>query len=230
MAIFDAENEDYWIPLADIMTGLMLIFLLIATSFMIKVRQENQELRSKYVQNNSIVMNNLMISKSLANSLNNEFGADLPIWQASFESQNLTIRFNAPGVLFDTGQATLKPEFMQILHNFFPRYLSVLQSSPYADQIAEIRIDGYTSSIWSKTVNKDAAYFLNMQLSQQRTMSVLQYVYYMTNDDAVRQYVHNHFTANGLSSSHLIINPDGSENSLKSQRVEFKILLKGEPS
>jgi len=230
MAIFDTENEDYWIPLADIMTGLMLIFLLVAVSYMIKVHQEEAALREKYLQGNVAIMNNLVTTNSLYKDLYNEFAADLPLWQATLESEDLTIRFNAPGVLFDTGTATLKPEFIQILDDFFPRYLDILQDSRYVNQIAEIRIDGYTSSIWGNGVDKDEAYFLNMQLSQQRTMSVLHYLYYLSTDPATRQYLQEHFTANGLSSSHLIINEDGSENFLKSQRVEFKILLKGQSS
>jgi outer membrane protein OmpA-like peptidoglycan-associated protein len=227
MSILDSENEDYWIPLADIMTGLMLIFLLIAVSYMLKVHQEEAKLQQQYARSNAIVLNNLVVKKQLYNSLKDEFSDDLEDWQASIESQDLAIRFNAPGVLFDTGAANLKPAFTQILDDFFPRYLSLLQDPQYESSIAAIHIDGYTSSIWSDNTEQSQAYFLNMQLSQQRTMSVLKYLYYMNTDATIQQYLRDHFTANGLASSHLIFNEDGSENPLKSQRVEFKILLKG---
>lgn len=227
MAFFNSENEDYWIPLADLMTGLMLIFLLIAVSYMIKVHHEETKLRQEYTQQNAALVNNLVIKNQLFHNLMDEFGNDLPLWRASIESNDLAISFNAPGVLFDTGQATLKPQFAKILDDFFPRYLEVLQNKQYKDSIAAIRIDGYTSSVWGRTTNKNQAYFLNMQLSQQRTMHVLEYLYYMNSDPIIQQYLREHFTANGLSSSHLILSQDGTEDPLKSQRVEFKILLKG---
>lgn len=225
MAFFDTENEDYWIPLADIMTGLMLIFLLVAISYMIEVHKEEALLREKLLSRSSVLMNNFSLNQAIYKDLIHEFTNDLPVWSASLESQDLTIRFNAPDVLFATGDAKLKPQFMHILADFFPRYLKIIK--PYNQHIAEVRIDGYTSSSWSASVSQDDAYFLNMQLSHQRTMSVLHYLYNLTDDQITHQYIQDHFTANGLASSHLIFNADGSENSLKSQRVEFKILLKG---
>ena len=35
-----SSKEDHWIPLADIMTGLMMMFLLVALCFMIKVQAD----------------------------------------------------------------------------------------------------------------------------------------------------------------------------------------------
>jgi outer membrane protein OmpA-like peptidoglycan-associated protein len=42
---------------------------------------------------------------------------------------------------------------------------------------------------------------------------------------AYRRFIRDYVTANGLSSSHLIYNKDGTENIEASQRVEFKIDL-----
>ena len=39
------ETEDHWIPLSDLMTGLMLMFLLIAMVFMVKVEAESNKLK-----------------------------------------------------------------------------------------------------------------------------------------------------------------------------------------
>ena len=40
------------------------------------------------------------------------------------------------------------------------------------------------------------------------------------------RWLREHVTANGLSSSKLIRNPDGKENSSRSQRVEFRVRTK----
>ena len=61
-----------------------------------------------------------------------------------------------------------------------------------------------------------------MQLSQARTLSVLRYVLVNTNINN-KDWTKNILTANGLSSSKLILNNDGTENQQASQRVEFKV-------
>ena len=38
-------KEDYWIPLSDLMTGLMMIFMLIAISYMIKMEDETKKIK-----------------------------------------------------------------------------------------------------------------------------------------------------------------------------------------
>jgi hypothetical protein len=38
-------KEEHWIPLSDLMTGMMMIFMLVAVVFMIKVEAESDDLR-----------------------------------------------------------------------------------------------------------------------------------------------------------------------------------------
>ena len=61
-----------------------------------------------------------------------------------------------------------------------------------------------------------------MGLSQNRTRSVLEYCLGLIYDNDVKIWSKRHITANGLSSSHLIYNEDGTENKGKSRRVEFR--------
>ncbi len=202
------HSEDHWIPLADLMTGLMMMFMLIAVLYMLKV--------------NNAVSDYTVSKKDLGDGLCQEFAKDLEKWDAECEKTNLIVRFKSPDVLFDTGKDALKPKFKRILNDFFPRYINVLSQDKYKDNIEEIRIEGHTSSLWRKGYSKNEAYFLNMQLSQARTLSVLQYVLSskkLSNKEWTKQLL----TANGLSSSKLIHNEDGSENRQGSQRVEFRV-------
>ena len=41
----NAPKEDHWIPLGDLMTGLMMIFLLVAVVFMLKVEADSVDLK-----------------------------------------------------------------------------------------------------------------------------------------------------------------------------------------
>ena len=201
-------DESHWIPLADLMTGLMMIFMLIAILYMSKINQVASDYQN--VKNN------------LGKTLCNEFAKNLGEWQAECDPQALVIRFNSPDVLFDTGKSVLKPKFIDILNEFFPRYINIIYSDKFKDSIEEIRIEGHTSSKWGQGAPPENAYFANMQLSQARTQTVLQHVLTMPKIQH-KDWLQKHVTANGLSSSHPILNKDGSENAIASQRVEIRI-------
>jgi outer membrane protein OmpA-like peptidoglycan-associated protein len=203
-----SRNSDHWIPLADLMTGLMMMFMLVAVLYMLKV--------------NSAVSEYSTSKDELGEELCKEFANDLDNWDAECDESDLVIRFKSPEVLFDTGQSVIKPQFRTVLGDFFPRYISLLKQDEYRDSIEEIRIEGHTSSSWGKDVSKNEAYFLNMQLSQARTLSVLKFV--LSDKNMSNQaWTKNLLTANGLSSSKLILDEDGVENEQGSQRVEFRV-------
>lgn len=227
MSILEDNNEDYWIPLADIMTGLMIIFMLISVSFMLKVAHREAKIRSYYQQTTNQKVSSAQPAKQqIAEGLQKKLGRYLTAWNASFESKTLTLRFNAESVMFATGKSELTPTFKEKLTIFFPLYLETIVQ--HKNSIATVNIDGYSSSGW-RNLSESLAYFSNMELSQKRATSVLYYLYQnqaINADPAILLFLRKYFTANGYSSSHIIFNPDGSENSLQSQRVEFKIILK----
>lgn len=208
-------KEEYWIPLSDLMSGLMMIFMLIAVFYMVKVEKEAQKIKDV-----ALVYNEMR--SELYEELKAEFKPDLVKWGAELEP-DLTIRFKEPDVLFDTGEDGLKPRFMSILDDFFPRYIKILSSDKYKLSIEEVRIEGHTSSMWRVGTPENTAYFLNMELSQARTRSVLQYVLTMASINGQQDWLKRHLTANGLSSSKLVYNSNGSENVEGSQRVEFRV-------
>jgi outer membrane protein OmpA-like peptidoglycan-associated protein len=107
-------EESHWIPLTDLMTGLMVIFLLIAVSYMMQVEADAARIKNVAVAYSEI-------KDALFEDLNKEFSADLPKWKAQLLKTDLTIRFSEPEVLFAPGSSELKPEFQAILQDFFPR-------------------------------------------------------------------------------------------------------------
>ena len=135
----------------------------------------------------------------LFRSLLLEFKGDLEKWRADIDP-DLTIRFREPEVLFDSGKSDLKPKFLEILNDFFPRYVKILGLAQYRDSIEEVRIEGHTSSYWMG-LSSDHAYFKNMELSQARTRSTLEYVLTNTRVFGFERWIRSLLTANGLSSS-----------------------------
>jgi outer membrane protein OmpA-like peptidoglycan-associated protein len=215
-----APPEEHWIPLSDLMTGLMMMFMLIAILFMARVEAESAK-----VKNIAVVYDEMR--EQLYQDLKTEFSADLPRWRAELD-KDLSIRFEEPDVLFGTGDATLRPQFAAILGDFFPRYVKIISNQRYRDSIEEVRIEGHTSSVWNSQTAPDEAYFLNMELSQSRTRSVLEYVLLLPQLINSRAWLTQRLTANGLSSSRPRLNPDGTENAAASQRVEFRLRTNAE--
>ncbi len=210
-----AASEEHWIPLSDLMTGLMMIFMLISVIFMVQVDASRTAMRNVAKQYSET-------RDDLYEDLLKEFSPDLPRWRARLD-RDLTIRFEEPDVLFDTGKADLKTEFENILSNFFPRYVRIICGQKYKNSIQEVRIEGHTSSIWLAGHSADDAYFRNMELSQSRTRSTLEYVLLLPQVADEKNWLTRKLTANGLSSSRTVRNADGSENVVASQRVEFRL-------
>ena len=177
------------------------------------------------------------VIEELRQSLLGEFNPDLKRWNAELRD-DLTFRFNEPTVLFDVGDSTIKPKFMSILDDFFPRYLKVITSDKFRKDIAEVRIEGHTSSFWGDfDSNSHEAYFNNMRLSQDRSRNTLIYVTQLPAAKRHTAWLRSRLTANGLSSSKLVDkngylltdpNSDGIENGARSQRVEFRVRIDAE--
>lgn len=220
--IFTSSHDtgDHWASISDMMSGLMIIFLFIAVAYMSSVQEEKAKIEN-------IAVDWRDMQDELYRDLYEEFKDDLDKWQASIDRETLAFRFNEPSVFFDPNEASLKPRFKQILNDFFPRYIAILRGPTYRDEIEEVRIEGHASSEYGTTMNTLEAYFANMRLSQDRTRNVLEYclseIPAMTRH---QRWAIATITANGLSSSRLILNEDGTENKELSRRVEFRVLTK----
>ena len=206
----EREENAFSLSTGDLMAGLLFIFILLLMSAMLQVQEkaeQDEEIVKKYDQ----------IKTQLYIDLQEEFKEDLTVWRATIDS-TLCIRFQEPSMLFDNNQAYLKPRFKEILDDFFPRYIKVLNRKEYRDNIVEIRIEGHTDS--------NGEYFHNMELSQNRTRTVLQYCFGLM-DSSEADWAKGLITANGLSSSQPIL-INGVENKDLSRRVEFRVRTNAE--
>ncbi|EMB7752069.1 TPA: OmpA family protein [Serratia marcescens] len=213
------QDNEHWVSMSDLMAGLMMVFMFISIAYMHYVRIEKEKIKEVAVAYEQA-------QQQLYNALNIEFSNDLPDWDAEIDKQTLEVRFKSPDVLFGLGSSELKPKFKEILNNFFPRYLKVLDQ--YKEHITEVRIEGHTSTDWTGAANQDEAYFNNMELSQGRTRAVLQYVHSLKESSAHQKWVKSKFSAVGYSSSHPILNAMGKEDQNRSRRVTFKVITNAE--
>jgi len=213
-------TEEHWIPLSDLMTGLMMIFMLISVISLAAMEHSRAAIR-QVAKEYSVSRHTMYLE------LQREFAPDLKRWRARIDP-DLSVKFEQPDVLFATGKAVLSEEFRHTLSDFFPRYIRIMADKRFADNVAEIRIEGHTSSLWNGAATADDAYFRNMELSQSRTRSTLEYVMMLPQMSDHKAWLTKKLTANGLSSSQPVLNADGSENVEASQRVEFKVRTNAE--
>ncbi len=207
------KNE--WMSISDMMSGLMLVFLFIAISFMIRVEAEKQEMKDVAISYRDTKAN-------LNEALFEEFQSDLKAWNASITKDN-SIVFSSPEVLFKVSKSDINDEFKIILQQFFSRYLKILTSPEYVDEIQELRVEGHTSQSWKNATSQKEIYLQNMLLSQERAYKVLSYCYSLDNESVVknREWLEKYFRANGMAFSKL-------RDEKTARRVEFTIQMKSE--
>lgn len=215
------DDDSQWLPISDLMSVLMMIFLLIAVSYMLKVYEEKEKIEEVAITYNKL-------QNELYDDIRNEFDADLKKWNAEIDKASLSVRFKSPEILFSTGSANIKSQFKVILRDFYPRFIDILYSEKYRKEIEEIRIEGHTSSKWQNSTPENIAYINNMELSQSRTRNVLKFILALEKDDVRIGWLKKYVTANGLSSSKLIYDDENIENFELSRRVEFRIKTNAE--
>lgn len=122
-------------------------------------------------------------------------------------------------VFFDVGKDLVKDSGQALLNEFIPIYLSVLLRPEYVDYLGEIIIEGHTDT--------QGAYLLNLELSQDRALSVATYCLEMKGlSEQQRDKLREILTAKGRSFSDPIYAADGTIDMNASRRVEFKFRLK----
>lgn len=213
---YDSEDvqNPFALSIGDLMAALLLIFVLLLASTLLRLQDEFEsktQIAERYTAIKEDIYEDLML----------EFRDDLKKWNAEIDPKDLTFRFKEPDILFATNKSEVKNEFKDILESFFPRYVEVLSKPAFKENIQEIRIEGHTDN--------RGTYYHNMELSQDRTRSVLIYVLEETLENSEETtWVKSLLTANGLSFSKPIANNETEIGRKLNRRVEFRIRTNAE--
>jgi len=209
------KANNVWMSISDMMSGLMLVFLFIAIGFMIEVESQKDSMKD-------IAISYRDSKANLNEALYSEFEDDLKVWNATITKDNAVV-FNSPEVLFEVNKSDVNPQFKKVLKEFFPRFIKILSSKEYKDEIKEVRVEGHTSDKWGALSSKKEIYLNNMKLSQDRAYKVLSYCYSLEDNVTKenRPWLEKFFRANGMAFAEL-------KTKEKARRVEFKIELKSE--
>jgi len=215
------RDSSSWISLSDMMTGLMIVFLFLSILSIADVKKKEEE-------KNKIIKEYKNTRIEIYNDLNKTFSNKFEEWGVELD-KDLTIRFTNPNLLFGFDSFMLKPTFKNILDEFIPKYINVINKKEYSKSIKEVRIEGHTS----KELRNNFMY--NIQLSQNRSNSVLDYImnseYFKNLSEIEKDKIKFWISANGLgfnrlvdSDNKFIFETKNIQNADKSRRVEFKIL------
>ena len=160
------------------------------------------------------------VKADVIEALKNEFSKNNINVDIDAQTGALTLEAS---VMFDYDQAELTDAGKQALEQILPIYCKVLLQDDYMKYLAEIIIDGYTDT--------DGDYSYNLQLSQQRSLAVAQYLLDIQGNflDATQsQNLEKYFTVNGHSMANPVLDANGNVDKDASRRVEVKFRLKDE--
>lgn len=224
------SGENYWISFSDLMTGLMVIFMFIAISYIIEIQNKQRERDLMFEEFKST-------RENLYYELKNKFEDQFKVWNVELD-KDLSIKFTNPDVLFGSGEVEIRPKFKVMLDSFFPQYFDILLQDKYKDKIVEVRIEGHTDTVPIPKYDGDP-YIGNVILSQLRSTEVLKYFrnmdYFKKLPDEKKRRLQFWLTSNGLSygrtldaDKKLTFFSNKPINKEYSRRVEFRIITSSE--
>jgi hypothetical protein len=230
-----SKKETFWIPYADLMTVLMVIFLFISLSYMGLVefkKNQQDEIFKEYSETR----------KSLYKELDETFTEKFKDYNLKV-NPDLSIQITDANALFPVQfydqEVILTDRFKTFLNEFTPLFLSIILKEQYLETISEIRIEGHTA-IQSEDKETDKDYYQKMlTLSQKRSNKVLEHMmnlsYYDNLPESKKSLLRFIITSNGLAYGKAL-DTEGkfkflsgrSINTEKSMRVEFRIMTTSE--
>lgn len=204
------EGNIFWITMTDLMTGLVLVFIVMF--FYTYMTSHLELVKQNLAKENA--------TKSLEESLKTQ-NIDATIDPISGVVKISDLE------LFELSSYTLSDKGKAYLDKFAPAYLDSLFSNEYLNKnIDKIIIQGHTDSqTFAGEYNEDEQYMKNMELSLNRAYTVANYItntpYNKANGNKLRKMI----IVEGASFSNPII-INNKEDFAKSRRVELKLVMK----
>ncbi len=215
------EESNYWISISDLMSGILIIFILLFIYKMLDYQGE--------IEKQKDLQSELTKTKQMVIELSNTRMKIIALLKEEFEKEHLDIVIDAntgaiklkEGILYDTGKSLIKEDGKVFLQRFMPIYLRILlENEEIKKELGEIIIEGHTDDV--------NTYIYNLKLSQDRAFNVVSYLMSSEFSYMNKSELEKFLTANGKSFSNLVYNSRGEIDRESSRRVEFKFKLKEE--
>jgi flagellar motor protein MotB len=205
----DIENDSsYWMSIGDLMSGLMFIFILALSVFMINITEleekleGNREVRKEILEQIDAKMEDRGFTEIIIN-----------------DSQDI-LRLKE-GILFNSGEAKLQPRGRELLNNLGPVTLEVLTQEKYQGEVETIFIEGHTDSLRVGEYNK---FQTNWDLSTQRAINT--WVFMRASKDSLKDLKNKDgepiFSVSGYADSRPVATNKTKEGRRKNRRIDFR--------
>ncbi len=243
---YDEEPLSFWQSYSDLMSALLLMFVLVMATLLLnsmtiyqekiekeaaarqlleeqaenqeKLREELEKQKEMFEIQQEQLEKMIGLKEKIIKGLADDFSkTDLKV---AVDNNTGSIAFDS-NILFKSDSFELTKNGKKFLADFVPVYFTALLDSEYADYVSEIIIEGHTDT------NGD--YMYNLELSQKRALSVCQYCLKEidSNKNMDVEKIRKIVTANGRSWSNPVYMSDGITVDMdSSRRVEFKFRLK----
>jgi len=236
--INDSQNN-FWISYADLMAGLLFVFILVVGVVVVKysymtselqlqkesieklvqeaAKKQNdaEKLREELEQTKESIHKLTSVKAVVIEKLRTKLGNKIAV---NPKDGSLSIAGN---ILFDQGEYTLKSDAKMALQGVLSEYIDVMMNEQeIRDNLERIIIEGHT--------NSDGEYLHNLELSQKRAFEVMKFI--LTLQPKLEKDLKVFIAASGRSDTDLIydINDSTVEDKFASRRIEIKFRLKND--
>lgn len=205
------DSEGFTLSISDIMSALLLIFILLLSSVLLEMTEQKEE--------NEYTLSMVSEQEKAKRSIISDLSGELDEFDLEVDSKTGIVRIKE-SLLFEYGKYDITVEGEKFLQSFIPKYATILLSkSEIEGQIANIIIEGHTDNIGS--------YSYNLDLSLKRALSVASYIF--SNEFGEFEYSYlfkKKLSANGRSFISPLVQNDTKEHRQQNRRVEFKFSFK----
>ncbi len=212
----EGDKESSWVSYTDLMSTLLVIFALVLMVTIYNTQSAYEEKEAAINEKNEMIEQVVGVKSEIIQELIKAFkDSDLAM---EVDPQTGAIRFSG-GVFFDSNSSNVSATGEKYLKQFIPQYINILLSDRFRGEISQIIVEGHTDT--------KGGYLYNLQLSQDRALSVTQEIF----QPGFPNFKHKEelksvITANGRSYSIPVLKINGAIDANKSRRVEFKFRLK----
>lgn len=235
--IEDDSEHSFWISYADMLTGFLISFMVIALLLASKVKECPECPQPCPDEGKGSAANT---QRALIKELWEEFHKDSIIF---VDTISKTIRFKQKG-FFESGEVQVNQVLAQKIDKFIPRYFEkifTIAKQNDSIEIKEIRIEGHTDNTPSK-FDLNCVYVCNYEWSTQRAFNVLKYFVnespYIARMHQTSPEVWKFFMDRLVPSGYAYTKPLDSFgnpttilhiNPEQSRRIEFRVIIEDKP-
>lgn len=207
-SIHSDDENSYWMSIGDLMSGLMFIFILALSVFMINITELTEELVYKEETREEILQ-----------EIKDEMEAR-GFTKIKIINEQGILRLEE-GILFNSGEARLLPRGEELLRSLGPITYKVLSKPEYKGEIETVFIEGHTDN---DPVSQTNRFQSNWDLSTQRAINTW---LYMRDSAASLKDLRNTeeepiFSVSGYADSRPIASNETDRGKRLNRRIDFR--------